>query len=75
MEDQHREVNFMQSMLSSVSPYGSELTATHSVEEAVKNFDDNEKKLTLKAVLFGRGALSCFAAAAFLPGGGEWYFI
>ncbi|KAJ6561975.1 hypothetical protein B0H19DRAFT_1026798 [Mycena capillaripes] len=38
-------------------------------ESTIDDLNEEIKKLTLKAVLMGVGALLCFAAAAFLPGG------
>jgi prefoldin subunit 5 len=38
-------------------------------QATIDDLSDQVKQLTLKAVLMGVGALLCFAAAAFLPGG------
>ena len=45
-----------------------------SWEKTIDDLDKKISKLTLKAVLGGIGALLCFAAAAFLPGGSKYSF-
>ncbi|KAJ6561967.1 hypothetical protein B0H19DRAFT_1068666 [Mycena capillaripes] len=54
-----------------VADYHVQATAIfkRSLESTIDGLDEEIKKLTLKAVLMGVGALLCFAAAAFLPGG------
>lgn len=44
----------------------------HSWEATIKDLSKEVRGLTLKAVLMGVGALLCFAAAAFIPGGSEY---
>lgn len=44
-----------------------------SWEGTIADLTAEIKKLTLKAVLMGVGALLCFAAAAFIPGGSGYF--
>jgi hypothetical protein len=45
---------------------------SYSWEKTIDELTEEVKRLTLKAVLSGLGALVCFAAGAFLPGGSKF---